>query len=598
MSDSQDIQKRAVLRHLHAFAPQDDQVDPLLVISLGRVLLKGAREGISLPDIANGDQIRHIYDWLKVEVVTAAAWLSNVDEKGRPRKLMKFGSVDQILKEADKAMLRANQRTGKAAIKEGDEEIVAELADGYTLVRMMTPAALDRESRTMQHCIGNGGYDDELGKEWARFLSLRDASGNPHVTMDISVNEDRLHINQIKGKQNAVPIAKYLSVLRPWFAEMNATLSYSPERGLMVSTNDEIYHVSELPDGFECKRDFRAHELEGARIPEGLKVHGHMSVISDDGWKPQKHLPEGLYVDGDLTIKSRFIEVISPNTRIKGDLRASSSNISEIGEGLIVFEDCHLTSTKLEKLPSKMTVIGNLLINGTKITEIGEDVIMTSLSASTSSLASLPSKTKEYEEIKIDHTPIKRLPEGLKIAKLSAAGVNFEKFPDDLIVTDELVLYRAKIPTLSDTVVLPNDAFFGEAEIGEMKGDIVFDGPVHKLVNFTNARIGKLPDSITVIEGDLILSGTDITTLPKRVTVSDTLVLRHMANLKELPDDTEVSCRTLDLGFKPQMELPDHWDVKTVFFSDEYDFGKEISAGEYRKSVRNEMDKMHNSMKF
>ena len=587
MTDSQDIQKRAILHHLHAFAPQDDQVDPLLVISLGRVLLKEARAGTSLPDIANGDQIRHIYDWLKAEVVTEAAWLSNVDEQGRPRKLMKFGSVDQILKEADKAMMIANQRAGTAAIMAGDEEIIAELADGYSLVRMLSPAALDRESRTMQHCIGNGGYDDELTKEWARFLSLRDASGNPHVTMDISINGDRMHINQIKGKQNAVPIAKYLSVLRPWFAKTNATLSYSPERGLMVSTNDEIYHVSELPDGFECKRDFRAHELEGARIPEGLKVHGHMSVISDDGWKPQKHLPEGLYVDGDLTIKSRFIEVISPNTRVKGDLKAGSTNISEIGEGLIVFEDCHLSGTKLEKLPSKMTVIGNLLITGTKITEIGDDVIMTSLSASGSSLVSLSSKTKEYEEIKIDNTPIKRLPEGLKIAKLSAAGVTFDEFPKDLTVTEELVLYRAKIPTLSDTVVLPNDAFFEEAEIGEMIGDIVFDGPVPSQVNFRNAKIGKLPDSITVTEGDLMLSRSDIATLPKHISVSGTLTLSNMPNLKELPDDVEVSCKILDLGFKPQMVLPEHWDVQTVLLADEVNSQIEMSADEYRSRYAN-----------
>lgn len=599
MSDSQNIQKRAILHHLHAFAPQDGQVDPLLVLSLGRVLLKEARAGTSLPDIANGDQIRHIYDWLKAEVVTEAAWLSNVDEQGRPRKLMKFGSVDQILKEADKAMMIANQRAGTAAIMAGDEEIIAELADGYSLVRMLTPAALDRESRTMQHCIGNGGYDDELTKEWARFLSLRDAAGNPHVTMDITDLRDQMYINQIKGKQNAVPIGKYLSILRPWFAEMKATLTYMPERGLMVSTGEEIYHVSELPDGFECKRDFRAHELQGYRIPECLKVQGNMSVIGYDGENTQSHLPEGLYVGGDLTIKSSMIEAISKNTTVKGSLRAGScSNITEIGEGLTVFGDCYLMGTSIEKLPTKLTVLGKLFLGGTKIKEISESSILSSLVASRSELNSVPAHIKEYDELRIDSTAVRSLPEGLSISKLSASNVNFISFPEKLKVDDNLVLYRSTIPVLHDTLRLPLDSCFAESKIGEMRGDIVFEGLIRSRVDFTRAKIDQIPDSITVIGGDLVLDGTDISTLPGKMFVTYTISLLNMENLMELPSGCELSCETLALNHDSKFKLPEHWKVKTVTLVGGGKIKKNMTADEYRDSISNEMEDISFSLKL
>lgn len=599
MTNSQDIQKKAILRHLHAFAPQDDQVDPLLVISLGRVLLKEARAGTSLPDIANGDQIRHIYDWLKAEVTNGAAWLSNVDEKGRPRKLMKFGDVDQILKEADKAMLKANQRAGKAALMEGDEEIVAELADGYTLVRMLTPAALDRESKLMQHCIGNGAYDGELTKEWVRYLSLRDPAGNPHVTMDTTDLKEQMFINQIKGKQNAVPLGKYLSFLRPWFAEMKASLAYMPERGLMVSTSEEIYHVSELPSGFECKRDFRAHELEGNRIPERLKVQGNMSVIGYDGENTQSYLPEGLYVSGDLTIKSSMIEAISKNTIVKGSLRAGNcSNITEIGEGLTVFGDCYLMGTSIEKLPTKLTVIGKLFLGGTKIKEISESSILSSLVASRSELNSVPAHIKEYDELRIDSTAVRSLPEGLSISKLSASNLNFISFPEKLKVDDNLVLYRSTVPVLHDTLELPLDSCFAESKIGEMRGDIVFEGLIRDRVDFTSAKIDKLPDSITVIGGDLILDGTDISTLPGKMSVTYTISLLNMENLMELPSSCELSCETLVLNHDSKFELPEHWKVKAVTLVGGDKSKKNMTADEYRDSVREELDSTGLKVKF
>jgi len=73
-------------------------------------MLHAARHGEEWREIATDPQLSHIADWLKAATVNRQPWLGHVDERDRPRKLMKFGSVEAIVNEADKAMLKAAQR--------------------------------------------------------------------------------------------------------------------------------------------------------------------------------------------------------------------------------------------------------------------------------------------------------------------------------------------------------------------------------------------------------------------------------------------------------------------------------------------------------
>ncbi len=157
----------------------DERLGLLLSYCVGRLMLRTAKAGGDWREIARDEELRHIADWLKAAIVNENAWLKNVDEWGRPKKLLKFSSIEDIIKEADKAMLKATQRLGSVKLVEGDEELYAHLEDGSYLVRLKTPAALDRESAQMQHCIGNGSYDDELDKPDNLYLSLRDKHGKP-----------------------------------------------------------------------------------------------------------------------------------------------------------------------------------------------------------------------------------------------------------------------------------------------------------------------------------------------------------------------------------------------------------------------------------
>lgn len=86
--------------------------------------------------------------------------------------------------------------------------------DGYYVVRLMTPEALDRESGVMQHCIGQGAYDHKLEDGNFVYLSMRDRFGKAHATMELDVRPVRGPILvQCQGKQNRPPEAAYVGLL-------------------------------------------------------------------------------------------------------------------------------------------------------------------------------------------------------------------------------------------------------------------------------------------------------------------------------------------------------------------------------------------------
>lgn len=90
-------------------------------------------------------------------------------------------------------------------------------ASGHTL-----RAELAYESFHMQHCLGQfaqrerleGGYGEHYARNCEqgriRLFSLRDEHNRPHVTVSLALELGEWSLEQIKGKQNTVPAAKYL----------------------------------------------------------------------------------------------------------------------------------------------------------------------------------------------------------------------------------------------------------------------------------------------------------------------------------------------------------------------------------------------------
>ncbi|MCS4088561.1 PcfJ domain-containing protein [Rhizobium sp. BK176] len=192
----------------------------LVEISIGRIALKELRRDIGWREKQSWSDISHIADWIASAVASEEAWLSNLDERGRVKKLMKFGSLAAMHAEAEKQMKRKLVAQPVAMVA---EEPVFASGDGeYRIVQLTTPAALDRESDAMRHCVGQGAYDRYLGHKDHLLLSLRDKSNRPHVTIQVR----NLKIVQFLGKANSTPKLEYrdaaLALLEPLGIEFSS----------------------------------------------------------------------------------------------------------------------------------------------------------------------------------------------------------------------------------------------------------------------------------------------------------------------------------------------------------------------------------------
>ena len=94
-------------------------------------------------DIRLAYKIGHITDWIVASKNKNAEWLECVDNQGRPLKLLKIGSIEQAVYEADKAMKIAAQSMSKEEIA-GSTVDVLEFKNGFKFVELLTPQSLDR----------------------------------------------------------------------------------------------------------------------------------------------------------------------------------------------------------------------------------------------------------------------------------------------------------------------------------------------------------------------------------------------------------------------------------------------------------------------
>ena len=119
--------------------------------------------------------MRHIADWIGAALQDNDDWLSDVDEQKRPKKLLKIGSLDVAIHEANKAMALKNQKLALTlGVDAGNATVVEKFDHGYTMVQLRTPEELDYESVKMGHCIGQGKYYEKLISGSHVYYSLRD----------------------------------------------------------------------------------------------------------------------------------------------------------------------------------------------------------------------------------------------------------------------------------------------------------------------------------------------------------------------------------------------------------------------------------------
>jgi hypothetical protein len=97
-----------------------------------------------------------------------------------------------------------------SGMPEVDAASLLDLGQGWKWVEL-TDRHHSKEARLMQHCATDGRGE---------LVSLRDPSGNPHVTM--TFNKEQNTVFQIKGKQNAPPDEKYWDAVLAFFKQTQA----------------------------------------------------------------------------------------------------------------------------------------------------------------------------------------------------------------------------------------------------------------------------------------------------------------------------------------------------------------------------------------
>lgn len=135
--------------------------------------------------------------------------------------------------------------------------VVYEFDDGWTVQKLTEEEQLVAEGEAMQHCVGS--YCIDRGD--IEILSLRDGRGMPHVTMEWDVEKERF--NQIKGKQNEIPVEQY----RPYLFSFIEQRYGGDPVGMMLAGKDpkEVDFSEQVIDGLDFS-ELSAEGLDFERV--------------------------------------------------------------------------------------------------------------------------------------------------------------------------------------------------------------------------------------------------------------------------------------------------------------------------------------------
>ncbi|MDQ0318986.1 hypothetical protein QO002_001124 [Pararhizobium capsulatum DSM 1112] len=155
----------------------------------------------------NSAPVRHVFDWLQNAQTEGHAWLGNLGPDGYPKKIMKCGSLQRLVHEANKGFQA--RKVADVALGPDDEALVADLGASHILVELLSPLALRKEGSGMRHFIGHGGYDWLLGKADRHVYSVRDPDGAPLATLEV---HDRV-VRQFRAELNEHPSAAVIDLV-------------------------------------------------------------------------------------------------------------------------------------------------------------------------------------------------------------------------------------------------------------------------------------------------------------------------------------------------------------------------------------------------
>lgn len=500
--------------NLASLADGHPRVTQMLSLSVGRVIYK--TEGDDVEKIihaveVNKYAIRHIADWFKSAILEDSPWLANVDEHGHPKKLMKFGSLERIVAEADKVMIRKSRGLGRRGLGEGAEEVIATLEGGYSIVRLLTPAALDAESHEMQHCIGHGSYDAYLEEgSTTMLLSLRDRNGRAHATAEIKDGK----IVQVQGKQNKAPANKYLALFVRYFVGENFDFGDFGDgsEGWVADTHGVIHRCDRLPRLLRVPGDLRLYG--GMASPLEIEARGHVNLGVDVGETP----PRTIKARGGIRLIGKGFREL-PEIETGGQLHLDHTEIAFLPDGLCV-KGLHVEDTPLQRLPDDIKIEGSLCLRMTKVTSLPPSLwfrggaavrALGTVDVTGSPVSSLGGLNEVGGSLLLGSTAMKELPDKLFVAKhLDISTTAIRDIPGGVRVGGDMTVTNADVRFRHDEFIVGGSVNIRHSKVRMPK-------------RLVCGRTFKVSDSVLVMPehiqcgGDVSIENTKLDRFPRRI---------------------------------------------------------------------------------
>ena len=413
----------------------------LIACSLDRVCAKEfgwLETPASILDVGNPERIPdhvrvlkdidHVIDWLFAADLNDAKWLASVDECGRPKKLMKCTSLAALAKEADKAMIRMSRDIRRMTLDAGHETVEMHLDGGWSVVRMLTPEALDNESAAMQHCIGLGSYDQELGKDGVEFFSLRDPGGKPHATIHVVDGG----LEQFVGKQNAAPLDRYVMTLLPFVTARKFRCLYV--RNLVTDVNGDTFYVTDMPEVLDTDGNvvLDCGSRQDLRLPRVIRARGYVSL---SGKARFANVPDLVETEKDLVVKGNALVTLPEKVVVGNSLQVSGTDIERLPADMHVALHVEIDNTLVSRLPDDLTVNGDLMMGGTRVSE-------------------LPAGLVVHGKLDISRTAVLKLPDDLRCCGIDISNTGLGEFdtthfmPDGMFATPSLKAAGSRLESI------------------------------------------------------------------------------------------------------------------------------------------------------
>ena len=193
-----------------------------------------------VPNLTLNEMLTHLVHYLSTAEHDSKNAPTNDAKVFAQRELQGFPKAESL----DLLDKKAKEYFARGAKKETRDvagmEQVMEVNGGFVWYKLIEPDAFRREGKTLQNCIGSIYTAERCRQQKEVILVLRDASNNSVVATRIrEEGKDNWIVQEMKGKQNRPPVAKYMPPVVQLFSKMKLKLGPYAERDL---TNAGFYY--------------------------------------------------------------------------------------------------------------------------------------------------------------------------------------------------------------------------------------------------------------------------------------------------------------------------------------------------------------------